>query len=245
VKITQPLTVYLPDTRGVVISRFGFGNLKIGPNVFTYSRLPGRSDRAALGGQSLVRGTCPGATTECQAICYASRPVQEGGPVFAMWEQNSISDTAPRELPPDCRLLRIHVSGDFTSEGYIDGWCRLLAAHPDVTAWAYTRSWRVPSLLPTLERLRALPNVQLFALMDVSTPELPPAGWRRAWIFGDPRADVEPVGAVSAEGHANNYRTADGAHTYVCPEETGRKPHCETCGYCFGGQQHDVTFLRH
>jgi hypothetical protein len=185
----KQLTVYLPDTRGVTISRFGIGNLKIGLGVFTYSRLPGDPKRYALGlvsdagekkgglphdcgddGGSALNGTCPGATKECQSICYAARPVTEAGPVAEMWARNSSTEDVPMELPPDAKLVRLHISGDFSSRGYIDGWFALFASRPDVRMWAYTRSWRVASLLPALDRLRALPNVQLFASVDSTTP---------------------------------------------------------------------------
>jgi hypothetical protein len=259
---TKKLIVYLPDTRGTTISQFGSGNLKIGPNVFTYSRLPGLPSEPALGmeghyfmdRESWLRseyvvegyeGTCPGATDECRAVCYAARPVAENGPVNHMWWLNSRTEEVPAELPPDCRLLRLHISGDFTSEKYIDGWTSLLSRHPHVTVWAYTRSWRVPALLPALERLRALPNVQLFASMDKSCEELPPSGWRRAWIEGDERAEAAPIGQVSLEGNARTYRTVDGATTFLCPEETGHQPNCESCGYCLRGRRGDVTFLLH
>lgn len=238
----KQLTVYLPDTRGVTISRFGVGNLKIGLGVHTYSRLPGLPDRDALGTEYEVedvpRGTCPGATAECQAICYATRPVMEQGPVYKMWQRNSVYQDPPEDLPPDCRFLRIHVSGDFTTTRYINGWTDLLGRHPEVTCWAYTRSWRVPELLPAREQLRALPNVQLFASMDASTPELPPTGWRRAWIDGDERADVDRLST-------DNRRTFDGRYSLVCPEETGKKPNCLECRYCLSGHKNDVTFLRH
>ncbi len=112
----------------------------------------------------------------------------------------------------------------------------MLAARSDVTAWAYTRSWRVPELLPALERLRLLPNVQLFASMDKSTVETPPAGWRRAWIDGDGRL-----------GNDNQHiqTVLDGAKSYICPEQTKRKASCQKCGYCFAGKRGDVTFLQH
>lgn len=259
----QPLTIYLPDTRGVQISRFGKGNAKIGAAVHTYSRLPGLPRKQALGAGyadefvavvlDRYQGTCPGATDECQAICYAARPVAERGPVAKIWHLNSISEDVPLELPPDCTLLRIHVSGDFTSTQYINNWRRVLEAHPQVTAWAYTRSWRVPSLLPALEALRALPNVQLFASMDSSTLELPPEGWRRAWIDRDLRLSQTPFDG-DADGSSRNqlvWASAEDRWTdpigrsYVCPEETGHKRNCEECGYCFEGKQHDVTFLKH
>lgn len=245
------LTVYIPDTRGVTISSFGRGNLKIGlDGVYTYSRLPGSPEAKALGAKRFqveTSGTCPGASAECQAICYAARPVAENGPVFEMWRQNSETEDVPTELPPDCRLLRIHVSGDFTSQPYISGWVRLLAANPQVSAWAYTRSWRVPELLPALERLRALPNVQLFASMDQSIAELPPAGWRRAWIDGDARAGESVL--MRAHGlevvSKHNFVTFDGGRAYLCPEETGRRANCAECSYCILGTRGDVVFLRH
>lgn len=239
----KKLIVYLPDTRGVTISPFGAGNLKIGPNTFTYSRLPGVPTRPALGlntagSQPYVPGTCPGATEECQAICYAARPVAEDGQVFQMWLRNSLTEDVPADLPPGCTLLRLHISGDFTTEHYIDGWTALISRHPDVLVWAYTRTWRVPALLPALERLRALPNVQLFASMDKSTQELPPATWRRSWIEGDPRADVSRLSWANRE-------TVDGAMTFMCPEQTDAKVDCESCGYCLKGHRGDVTFAQH
>lgn len=212
--------IYLPDERGVYLSAYGRGNAKIGLDVFTYSRLPGR-----------LAGTCPGSTVECEAICYAKRI---GGVVRERYSENSATSQVP-PIPLECRLLRIHVSGDFDTVDYIDHWHARLAERSDVTAWAYTRSWRVPALLPALERLRTLPNLQLFASMDASTREAAPEGWRRAWIDGDLRG---------GEGDANR-RTFDDTPSYVCPEERGVKADCVACGYCLQGERYDVTFLKH
>ncbi len=266
--ISKPLVVYIPDTRGVVQSNFGRGNLKIGPDVFTYSRLPGRPGRPALGsgGSSPIErdfksdqfnnvrglsqpGTCPGSTPECESICYASRPVKEAGPVEAMWRRNTATSKVPA-IPEEAEIVRAHVSGDFDSVEYINNWIVRLEERPDVIFWAYTRSWRVPELLPALERLRALPNVQLFASMDVSTPNLPPDGWRRAWIDGDPRAgDVISVAAhtelaETIEGF-ELLKTEDGVKNLICPEETKAVENCQECGFCFRGQRNDVVFLKH
>lgn len=254
-KLITELRVFIPDTRGVMVeARYGKGNTKIGTNVYTYSRLPGLQGRAALGfaheGARIPEGdshsgTCPGATDECQRICYARGPVTERGPVFAMWERNSLTDSVP-PIPAEATLLRIHVSGDFNSAAYIDAWCRRLQERPDVLTWAYTRSWRVPSLLTALETIRALPNMHLFASMDKSHTDLPPAGWRRAWIDGDSRAgDPQTVRAHMDDPVTHNLTTFDGGATYVCPEETKRVLDCERCGYCFSGQKNDVTFLEH
>jgi hypothetical protein len=238
----QPIEVYLPDTRGVKLARFGSGNRKIGFGVFTYSRLPGHpAERhiSHLGLDTLANpnGTCPGSTVMCEAVCYAKRIRDEHGPVASVHEVNSITDQVP-PIPDAARLLRIHVSGDFDTVAYIEQWIERLTERPEVVTWAYTRSWRVPALLPSLERLRALPNVQLFASMDRSHADLPPDGWRRAWINGDAR-----TGLVNADTH--NAVTFDKISSYTCPEETGRKKDCVECGYCFLGQLNDVTFLEH
>lgn len=249
------LTVYIPDTRGVTVSRYGKGNLKIGMNgVYTYSRLPGHPDAPALGGMTTGGngfGTCPGATDECQAICYAARPVAERGVVAQMWKRNSESEDVP-EIPEDCKILRIHVSGDFTSIDYIEQWYVRLREQPDVRAFAYTRSWRVPGLLPALETLRALPNMQLFASMDKSTTELPPTGWRRAWIADDDRIKPVPHERTpelrwidTEESDWNSTLTGVPDLAIVCPEETGRKANCEECRFCIDGKKHDVVFLKH
>lgn len=245
--IKAPLVVYLPDTCGVEISRYGRGNLKLGRDVYTYSRPAG----APLGtdARGPVGGTCPGATEECESVCYAKRIA---GAVFDVYRRNVSDDVPP--IPDDARLLRVHVSGDFDTPAYILNWVARLRARPDVTAWAYTRSWRCHSLMEYLEVLRALPNVQLFASMDASTRELPPEGWRRAWLWRDWDAAIaSPWGQEErllrdrypGASDDNMWAIPDGVAAYVCPEETGRKPDCVACGYCFRGKKHDVVFLEH
>lgn len=224
----RELTVHLPDTRGVTISRWGCGNLKLGTDgMYTYSRLPGR-----------IGGTCPGATPECQNICYAMRGVSTP-PVWDVWARNSGRDDLPDEpLPPDAKIVRIHVSGDFDSVNYINQWFCLAYDNPDVRFWGYTRSWRVPELLGPLESFRALPNVQLFASMDKSITEPPPWGWRRAWLEDDPRVWIKDDKVV-------NNRVDDRASAIICPEETGHKADCQACNYCVKGRRGDVVFLLH
>lgn len=209
------LAVHIPDTRGVHVSPWGRGNLKLGQGegFYTYSKLPGLP--------SPHGGSCPGATDTCLRVCYAFR-VRETPLVWQMWEENTKRGYILPQLPTDAKIVRIHVAGDFDSRLYVVAWYLMAKQYPEVDFYGYTRSWRVLELLPELERLRGLPNVQAFASMDTNTEELPPEGWRRAWLGNDPRA----------EG-------------YHCPEETRRKPNCQSCRYCFDGQKHDVIFLLH
>lgn len=244
----QPISIYLPDQRDVTIERYGIGNGKLGFGVFTYSRYAG------YGGAGGSMGTCPGATIQCESVCYAKRIA---GPVQDVYAKNAGNDVPP--IPEQAKLLRIHVSGDFDSNHYIGNWITRLEERPDVTAWAFTHSWRVPELVHSLEMLRKLPNLQLFASMDPGVVGDPPAGWRRAWNLGGGKLPYEtrlslerkPIYQGEEDG-CEVYKVGpllttapDGVNSYVCPEETGRRKDCLNCGYCFEGKKHDVTFLEH
>lgn len=248
------VTLYLPDQRDVEIGRYGAGNSKVGFGVFTYSKLAGSPSSF---------GSCPGATPECEAICYAKRI---RGPVRDIYALNTSAGAAVPPIPSMVKELRIHISGDFDSVDYIHAWRLRLQERPDVVAWAYTRSWRVPTLLPHLEDLRkACPNLQLFASMDPSKPdEWPPEGWRRAWIYRkEPRPGFpleerltlfrKPTVREHQASRTDDYIlgelmtavTKDQTASLICPEETGLKPNCLECGYCFRGNRLDVTFIEH
>ena len=188
------------------------GNPKTGRSVLTYSRAP--------------ETTCPGASSWCELACYAKRPFNRYQQTREQWSRNAENDRAPL-LPPPRKdgkptLLRIHVSGDFDTAGYIRSWVGVLKERPDVHAWAYTRSWRVPRLMKALEELRGLSNMQLFASVDPTIDQSPPPGWRVAFIQGDDR-------------HSGP----------VCMEQTGQKPSCAACGYCFRGHRGNIAFREH
>lgn len=228
----------LPDTRGVTISRYGAGNLKLGPNIITYSRLPGRPKPHG--------GTCPGATPECISICYAFAIA--GTPqVWDVYKRNSETADVP-PIPEGTELLRWHVSGDFDTKEYICNWMDIVNANPGVTFWGYTRAWRVPELLYYVTELGRFPNVQLFASMDKSDDLLPPEGWRRSWLSNDPRGyDIERDRVRARVDGPTDHGTT-GLFNLLCPEEVAKVDNCEACGYCFkpprqsGG---DVTFIVH
>jgi hypothetical protein len=184
------------------IGKIQRGNSKLGPKPYHYSKTPGL--------------TCPGESDLCSALCYAKRDmVRFSNTVPQAWKRN----TEATELPtmPDSGLFRIHVAGDFDTISYIAQWRDAILSRPNVWFWAYTRSWRVPSLLAALEELRALPNMTLFASMDSSIPETPPQGWRIAYMGSETDAPK---------------------NTPQCMEQRavgtpGKKPNCQSCGFCW------------
>jgi len=183
------------------------GNHKIGTgkHIATWSRTPGT--------------TCPGMSEAC-AICYAVTMMRYDS-VAKGWAERTVAPLPM--IPASIEICRIHVAGDFDTVEYIQSWIDKVRAHPNVMFWAYTRSWRIPELLPSLERLRAEPNMQLFASTDSTISESTPTGWRVAYL------------------ETENYTTSG----IVCPEQSGKKENCDQCKYCFKGQKGDVRFLPH
>ena len=183
------------------------GNRKLGGGVGTINRMPG--------------ATCPGASTWCKQYCYAKK----GLFIFQHMRYQSQTITIPDKLS---KAVRVHAAGDFDTVEYI-AWIHTVALeHPATLFWAYTRSWRVPSLVDALERLRALPNFQLFASVDQTIAEMPPHGWRVAYMDGDARFK----GMVCLE------QREDG---------NGAKfmPNCKACTYCFRKTRGNVAFIPH
>ena len=192
----------------------GEGNMKVG-DVFTFS-LPSKT-------------TCPGASPWCLKHCYAYRYEQFRPGCQKAYGENLALTRDPKEfvrtmtgvLPRIMPAFRIHVSGDFDRPEYVAAWVRICGAFPDTSFWAYTRSWSAERLRPSLEELRGLRNVQVFASTDPTMP-LPPPGWRRAFIESDPRA----MGML-------------------CAFQTEEQRQCLVCGYCLRRKHGDVIFKVH
>jgi len=193
----------------------GNGNDKLG-EVFSFS-LPSKI-------------TCPGMSKWCKKNCYAykyerrrpgCRKAYLNNLKLAQDIQNFkrvMIGVLPRIIP----CFRIHVSGDFfISIEYINAWIEICSAFPQIKFWSYTRSWIVPELLPSLEELKSLPNMQLFASTDPFMP-IPPKDWRIAFIDTDKRAQG-----------------------MKCKTRQGKTKSCLSCGYCFHETKGHVQFLIH
>lgn len=118
--------------------------------------------------------TCPGRTKECERDCYAANLMRIYKAVDAKYRRNHDVVFHPgfvtymvETIPADCQF-RIHVSGDFFHVDYVRKWIEIATARPDVTFYAYTRSWRA-DLLHVIEQLNALDNVNVNLSVDDET----------------------------------------------------------------------------
>ena len=177
--------------------------------------------------------TCPGESEFC-AGCYAKKGNFKRFNLQAKFAAGTIN------LPKTLRdLFRWHVSGDFDTVEYIHFAIEVVRNNPDTRFWAYTRSWNVPELLPHLEILRSIPNMQLFASCDTTMP-MPPEDWRVGYIIGDDRFKGMPCleQACSKECPTDCVGNPRKGHV-------SKMPDCETCGYCPIKTRGNVGFYLH
>ena len=184
---------------------------------------------------TLAHVTCPGASEWCRQVCYAQKLIIQYKNTASAYQRNTDARNKLGWADEMVSLIngnhwpefRIHVSGDFDSAVYILRWCHITYQCPDTIFWAYTRSWNQPELLPALEMLRSLPNVQLFASIDPTMPNDIPEGWRVAFIDGDDRYK----GMTCLEQRD--------------PDSKAKMPDCDACGYCQRKQRGNVRFIVH
>lgn len=194
--------------------------------------------------------TCPGATALCMKHCYAR------GGLFSLPSvrdnrrrcyEASQRKTFAKEMTALIRtnfveLMRCHVEGDFYDAAYIGKWAKVAAACRKTTFLAYTRSWRVPGLIPALSELGSLPNVRLWFSADAETGQPPRvAGVRGVAYMSLSDADLPGYQAdvVFRDRSATLMKyTPDG--DLVCPYEQGVRPKtkitCSACRYCFSSE---------
>jgi len=134
--------------------------------------------------------TCPGATDICRQVCYAKeaerRPETdakmqrnltrlEGETTEDMAEkirtmiQRYTAQANKLEIPEDSRSFRIHWDGDFLSTDYAKAWRTVMQENPDISFWAYTRSFQPNvNVVPILANLE---NLNLFMSVDGDNAE--------------------------------------------------------------------------
>lgn len=183
--------------------------------------------------------TCPGATDVCQSNCYAKRgryhfaKVQEA----LQWNyEQSLRDDFVNRMTREIQeqgvlVLRIHVSGDFYSKAYAEKWLTIIKRFPRMRAYFYTRSWRVPEIVPTLRKMAGLSTCRAWFSVDKDASIKAPKNVRLAYLQVDDElpADSELILRV------RRLRKTLAELPQICPAETpqGKGQNCAGCQRCF------------
>ena len=136
-------------------------------------------------------------------------------------------------------VLRIQFAADFFDADYARKWASIARRCPWTTFYAYTRSWRIPTIVPALEQLARLPNLRLWYSGDLETGQPPGpshlAGVRTALVHTD-RND-QPTGDLILRGRPLRGLSSRRPSLYVVsPTEAAvpRRPEltCTSCRLC-------------
>jgi len=206
------------------------GNQKLGPLIHHWSIPSG------------VKKICVGASDLCLMLCYAMRGHYNHRNVKEANQTNYEESRRSDFVVLMCawiramfaRVVRIHASGEFYSASYVKKWIAIVTRNPTVTFFAYTRSWRNPTILVPLIKLAQLPNMRLWFSCDRETgppPEVPYV--QRAYMSLDdedqPEFPVDLVFRVQRHTVRKWYN-----RTLVCPAENGvTATTCSKCQLCF------------
>jgi hypothetical protein len=133
--------------------RFGKGNAKLGPHVYTFSlpagwTCPGARDcLARVDRQTGTLTDGPHTVFRCFSASQEATFPSARRARWANFDALTTAKTTPAmtalllaSLPPAATMVRVHVSGDFFNQAYFDAWRAVAIARPAVVFYAYTKS---------------------------------------------------------------------------------------------------------
>lgn len=205
--------------------------------------------------------SCPGMTSFCDS-CYAARNEQSAGvrdavehnlrmlqaaadptAMFVLIRemiQRYVAHADAAKIPPEHRMFRIHWDGDFYSVQYAIVWDAVIAMHPDISFWAYTRSFRDPvNVVPVLADRS---NLALYLSVDADNAAA-------AASVAAEYPSVRLAGCAEDYQHARALLPDREQSAVICPENIGRleltNEHgvgaCVTCRIC-PDDRRDILF---
>lgn len=189
--------------------------------------------------------SCAGETSICKDACYAKK----GRHVFAnvqslqaanwklLKQMEASADSAGAIkaisdiIPKNAKIYRIHESGDFFSQWYIDVWEKVIKSRADVQFWFYTRCFQF-----NWENISKLPNVSCWASTD--SENLVAA---TKFVENNP-AFRFAFGPLNPSDKPDN--------TVICPVTSGKLAvdgACEKCMLCVNMQKFtkNIGFVEH
>jgi len=190
-----------------------------------------------------ARKTCPGATAYCGKICYAMKAERMYKAAAAMRARNYEAsldsnfvfnmNTELLEFMKKGNQVRIHESGDFYSQTYLDAWINIAAYFPKISFLAYTKMY------DKLDFSKKPANLVIYASYDPTTREkmgTQPPGLHECVIVDEPI--VHAPGTVFAQDRTDFW--------YKCaPVTPGHHNYCGvSCTVCWAGSN-NVIFQKH
>lgn len=173
--------------------------------------------------------TCPGATAWCKQHCYTIKAERMYKAVLPYRERNWTLAKSPcftKRMIAEInkgkfKVIRIHESGDFYNQEYLDKWIAIAKALPGVTFFAYTKSY-------ALLNFSKLPkNFIIRASIDETTPLTLKGSYDKLLKAAVLTKDGKAPAALGRTKY------------YTCPGS------CKSCSYCYTKGNKHVAFHQH
>lgn len=206
--------------------------------------------------------SCPGKTETCENICYAFRLERAYTSTANLLKHNLenlqatgdsvvkmevlLTELVQEYLDSHNRIeklrgetykkaFRIHWDGDFYSINYAKAWAKVIKEFPEVSFWAYTRSFRSP--VNVVPHLYNIDNLALY--LSVDKDNLAEA---KKITKKYPNVRVAALGTSFAVAASTIMHPSVGRNAPKCPEQTGRyalveegEGACIKCNMCVEG----------
>jgi len=172
--------------------------------------------------------TCPNSTKLCEQFCYAKKAEKLYPNVLPSRKRNYnethdwkfVKETVKWILDKKPEYFRIHESGDFYSQEYLDEWMFIAILCPNTRFLAYTQMYDLDySIKPS--------NFTVYWSVWPDSKGVPVDGLH-AYVIDD------------GTGKVKKYKTKG----HICKKGHGNDLTCDQCKYCFEGKG-DVQFKIH
>ncbi len=200
------------EKREIEKPRISYGNKKLPKNTAIFNILAVK--------------TCPMATEFCKANCYALKAEKQYKNVVPQARKRNLKASQQESFVSDMigliakgqkkiNQFRIHESGDFYSQIYIDRWFMIAKEFPSITFYAYTKSFHLDfSGKPS--------NFVLIASFDESTTE------RARMLYN-----------MKKEAFDNTFSIVGKSEKASCVQD------CSKCDLCWSGKGLSLTVNVH
>jgi len=175
--------------------------------------------------------TCPGSTTTCRNYCYAKKAERTYRNTRLSRIRNLndskrkdfVSKMIPLIERKKSKYVRVHESGDFYSQIYLDKWIDIANKFPEKTFLMYTQNYK-------LDYSKIPDNVVLYYTIWPDSRDVPKKGLK-AYVIDN------------GSGKIGKYKI-DLSKVKECKKGKGSKLKCENCMWCYHGKG-DVKFKLH
>lgn len=131
--------------------------------------------------------TCPNSTSVCRSVCYATKKYLTSkvlkfrfSNLISSFEEDFVDKISGQIKACMLRKVRVHESGDFYSQEYLNKWVKIAKNNPNTKFLAYTRSFQ-------LDFRRIPDNFVIYFSIDRETKECPPYFHRSYLLLPDER----------------------------------------------------------